>query len=125
MTDPKLSQQVEWFHQFAKQPADQLALQATEENRELFMRFVSTCLPDHNPPEDQSSKEFASAVIQLRGNERRWNQALMSALIQADDLNKSQEWQNAVSMLESFADSCPSKLFREAAQNQACNYKPR
>lgn len=59
MTDSELSQQVEWFHQFAKQPVDQLAQQATEGNRALFMRFVSTCLPDHSPPEDQSSEELA------------------------------------------------------------------
>ena len=124
MTEPELSQQVEWFHQFAKQSVDQLALQATEENRALFVQYASTCLPKHTPPAGQSSEEFARTVVELRENERQWNQALMSALIQADDLYKAQKWQSAVTTLQSFAESCPWKLFEEVARDQARNYKP-
>lgn len=124
MTESELSQQVEWFHEFAKQSVEQLVLQATEENRRLFVQYVCTCLPNHASPEGQSSEEFARTIVELRENERQWNQALMSALIKADDLYKAQEWQSAVTTLKSFAQSCPWKLFEEVAINQACNYKP-
>jgi hypothetical protein len=125
MNDSQLSQQVEWFHQFAKQPLDQLALQATEENRTRFIQYISASLPNHVPPADQSPEEFARTVVDLRENERQWNQALMSALIRADDQYKAQEWKSAVTTLQSFAESCPWKLFEEVALNQSCNYKPR
>lgn len=125
MTESERSQQVEWFHQFAKQPIDQLALQATEENRTLFLQHISASLPNHIPPEDQSPEEFARTVVELRENERQWNQALMSALVRADDQYKAQEWQSAVTTLHSFADSCPWQLFEDVARDQACNYKPR
>jgi hypothetical protein len=124
MIESELSQQTAWFHQFAKQSIDQLTLQATKENRKLFAQYVSTCLPSHTPPEGRSPQEFASTVIELRENESRWNHALMSALIEADDLYKAQEWQSAVTALQSFAESCPWKLFEEVARDQACNYKP-
>ncbi|QTN28327.1 hypothetical protein HZ993_00230 [Rhodoferax sp. AJA081-3] len=124
MTESELSQQVEWFHEFAKQSVEQLVLQATEENRRLFVQYVCTCLPNHSPPEGQSSEEFARTVVELRENERQWNQALMSVLIKADDLYKAQEWQSAVTKLKSFAQSCPWKRFEEIAIDQACNYKP-
>lgn len=124
MTESELSQQVEWFHEFAKQSVGQLVLQATEENRRLFVQYVYTCLPNHAPPEGQSSEEFARTVVELRENERQWNQALMSALIKADDQYKARDRQSAVTTLESFAQSCPWKLFEEVAINQACNYKP-
>ena len=124
MTESELSEQEEWFHQFAKQSVDQLALQANEENRALFMRYVKTSLPNHTPPEGQPPEEFARTVIELRENESQWNHALMSALIKADDLYKSQEWKSAVSTLKSFANSCPWKLFQEVARDQACNYRP-
>lgn len=124
MTESELSQQVEWFHQFSKQPVDQLALQATEENRALFVQYVSTCLPNHTPPEGQSPEEFARDVVDLRENERQWNRALMSALILADDQYKAKKWQSAVATLQSFAESCPWRLFEEVARDQACNYKP-
>ncbi|WP_092130547.1 hypothetical protein [Polaromonas sp. YR568] len=121
--ESKLTRQVEWFHQFAEQSAGQLAAQATEENRALFKQYVIACLPGHDPPEGQSPEEFACNVLELRKNESGWNQALMSALIRADDLYKEQAWQSAVATLQSFAGSCPWKLFSEAARNQACNYK--
>ena len=125
MTKSERSQQVEWFHQFAKHPVDQLALQATEQNRTLFIQYISASLPNHIPPADQAPEEFARTVVELRENERQWNQALMSALIRADDQYKAQEWKSAVTTLKSFAESCPWKLFEEVARDQACNYKPR
>lgn len=124
MTESELSQHTEWFHEFAKQSLDQLALQATEENRALFSQYVNSSLPKHTPPSDQAPEEFAHAVIELRENERQWNQALMSALVRADDHHRAQDWQSAVAALQSFAESCPWKLFAEVAQDQACNYKP-
>ncbi len=124
MAESVFSQQVEWFHQFSKQPVDQLALQATEENRALFVRYVSTSLPNHTPPECQSPEEFARTVVALRENERQWNRALMSALIRADDQWKAKKWESAAATLQSFAESCPWKLFEEVARDQACNYRP-
>jgi hypothetical protein len=122
-SESKLSRQVEWFHQFAEQPADQLAQQATEENRALFARYVSACLLNHTPPGGQSHEEFALAVIELRENERKWNQALMSSLIKADEQYKVRQLQSAITTLQLFADSCPWKLFSEVARNQARSYK--
>lgn len=124
MTESEFPQQVEWFHQFSKQPVDQLALQATEENRALFVRYASTSLPNHTPPECQSPEEFARTVVDLRENERQWNCVLMSALIQADDQYKAQGWQSAMATLHSFAQSCPWKLFEEVAMDQAYSYRP-
>lgn len=125
MTRAELSRQIEWFHQFAKQPIDQLALQATAENRVLFEQFVIASLPNHRPPLGQSAREFADAVVKLRDNERQWNQGLMSAMVAADDLYQSQDRQGAVATLAKFAESCPWHLFHEAALNQADNYRDR
>ena len=126
MTESELSAQTEWFHEFARQSIDQIALQANEGNRSLFMRYATTSLPDHRPPEGQSPEEFARTVHELRENERQWNRALMSALIKSDDLyNKSKDWKGAISVLESFSASCPWELFQEVARDQASNYKPR
>lgn len=124
MTESELSAQTEWFHAFAKQSPDQIALQANEANRSLFSRYATTSLPNHRPPEGQSPEEFARTVHELRENERQWNQALMSALVKSDDLYKSKDHQNAVAVLESFAASCPWQLFQDVARNQASNYKP-
>jgi len=124
MTESELVAQIEWFHQFAALPPDQLALQASEANRSAFANLVRACLPDHGAPEGQSPAEFASTVHAIRENERQWNRALSSALIQADGLHKSQGSQSAISILEAFAESCPWKLFREVARNQARNYSP-
>lgn len=123
MCDSELSEQTEWFHQFAKQPTDQLAIQATDTNRALFKRYVIASLPGHTPPNGQSPEQFARAVVDLRENECKWNQALMSAMIHAEDLYKSHNSQGAVSTLESFADSCPWKLFHDVARNHASNYR--
>ena len=125
MTEAELAAQIEWFHQLAALPPDQLALQASEANRSAFANLVGVCLPDHSAPEGQSPEEFASTVLALRENERQWNRALSSALIQADELHKSQGWQHAVTTLEAFAASCPWKLFREVAGDQAGSYGSR
>ena len=125
MTESELSAQTDWFHQFAEQSVDQLALQANEKNRALFALYVATSLPNHTPPESQPPEEFARTVRELRENESQWNRALMSALIKADDLFKAQEWQSAISTLESFAESCPWKLFQEVARDQSVHYRPR
>ena len=125
MTESELSAQTEWFHEFAKQSTDQIALQASEANRALFERFATSSLPDHRPAEGQSPEEFARTVHELRENERPWNRALMSALIKSDDLYKSKDWKSGISPLESFAESCPWVLFQEVARDQASNYKPR
>ena len=125
MTEAELAAQIEWFHQFAALPPDQLALQASEANRLAFAHLVKVCLPDHNAPEGQSPEEFASTVLALRENERQWNRALSSALIQADELHKSYGWQPAIAKLEAFAESCPWQLFREVARDQAGSYSPR
>lgn len=125
MKEDDLSAQTEWFHQFAKQSVDEIAQQASDENRARFLRYAITSLPNHRPPEGLLPEEFAKLVIDLRENERGWNQALMSALIKAEDLHKSQDSQGAVSLLKEFSDSCPWKLFQEVAQGQAFHYKPR
>jgi hypothetical protein len=122
--ESKLAKQIEWFHQFAAQSLSELASQASDVNCEAFAQLVKTCLPGHSPPEGHSPKEFAATVQELRVNEHQWNQALCSALVQADDLLKSEGWQAAASKLEAFADSCPWKLFREVAIDQAANYSP-
>jgi hypothetical protein len=122
--DSNLAEQVEWFHQFAGQTLSELADQASEINRKAIARLVETCLPGYNAPAGQSPEEFASTVQELRANERQWNQALCAALIQADDLLKSEGSQAAAARLKAFASSCPWKLFREVANNQAANYNP-
>ena len=123
MTESELSAQTEWFHEFAKQSINQIALQANEANRAMFASYVATSLPNHGVPDDQPPEEFARTVHELLENEKQWNRALMSALIKSDDLYKSKDRKSAVSVLESFAASCPWQLFQEVAHDQASNYK--
>ena len=125
MTRAELSKQIEWFHQFAKQTMDRLTLQATEENCLLFEQYVIASLPNHRPPFGQSPEQFADAVVKLRDNERQWNQGLMSAMVAADDLYQSKDWQGAYATLVTFAASCPWQLFRDVALTQADNYQNR
>jgi len=125
MTESDLTAQTNWFHQFAEQPVDELTMQANETNRALLANYVATSLPDHTPPLSLLPEEFARTVRELRENESQWNRALMSALLKADDLFKARESQSAMSTLESFAESCPWKLFQEVARDQAVHYRPR
>lgn len=125
MTEAAFADQIEWFHQFSMLSPDQLAEQSSEANRVAFSKFAKTSLLNCTPPEDQSPPEFAKTVLALRENERQWNQALCSALIRADDLHKSQALESATSLLESFAKSCPWKLFREVAEKQAREFSAR
>lgn len=78
-----LSAQTEWFHEFAKQSVDQIALQANEANRAFFSSYAAISLPNHKPPRGQSPEEFARTVHELRENERQRNHALVSALIES------------------------------------------
>lgn len=123
MSASELSAQTEWFHEFAKQSIDQIALQATEANRNLFSHYAATSLAKHKPPDGLAAEEFAHIVHELRENERRWNRALMSALIESQDLYRSQNQESAVSVLELFAASCPWRLFQQVALDQAYSYK--
>jgi len=125
MSEGRFSQQVEWFHQFAKLSVEQLAQLANEENRSLFLQYVRASLPKHDPPEAQSPDEFAHAVVGLRENERQWNRALMTALVDADDLHNARAAKEAVEKLNAFADSCPWKLFEDVARGQAAKYEAR
>lgn len=125
MSKGRLSQQVEWFHQFAKLSVEQLSQLATEENRSLFLQYVRASLPKHPPPEAQSPADFARAVVALRESERQWNRALMTALIDADDLHNAWASKEAVEKLNAFADSCPWKLFEDVARRQVGEYQAR
>lgn len=119
MTDGDL---MEWFHQFADQSLDEIADQASGENRSRFLSYVTTFLPGHQPPERLPADAFAKAVLELRTNERGWNRALMSALIHADDLYRAGDFQGAASSLEEFSGACPWKLYQQVARNQAARY---
>lgn len=113
---------VDWFHAFAKQSIEQLAQLANEENRSRFLQYVTESLPGHAPPGALPPEDFAQAVVALRDNERTWNQALMAALIDADDLHRNGATQESVEYLKVFADSCPWKRFAEVARRQAAAY---
>jgi hypothetical protein len=81
--EDEVDERFEWFHELAKLPAEELIQQATDLNRAMFRKFVVASLPDHVPLENQSPAEFAATVLELRANERGWNRALGSALIDA------------------------------------------
>jgi len=123
--DEDLSEQTKWFHEFARQPLEEVARQANDENRARFARYATTSLPSYTPPDGLPPEEFAMAVGGLRANEKKWNQALMSALVEADDLHRTQDTRGAVAMLEAFAGACPWSLFKEVAQRQASHYSGR
>jgi hypothetical protein len=125
MADAELAEQVEWFHQIACKTAEQLAVLATHENRARFTRYAKLCLPAHAPPETVPPEEFAACVLNLRENERGWNQALMTALVEADQVYETNESDPAAAALRSFAASCPWLQFQEVARTQACIYEAR
>ncbi|MFH0130042.1 hypothetical protein ACGLHS_07515 [Variovorax sp. VaC1] len=113
--------EIEWFHDLAKLPVEELVQQATDHNRTRFKKFVTASLPDHVPPDNQSPAEFATTVLELRANQRGWNRALGEALIHADDQRSEGNLQAAISALRSFANSCPWKAFGDFAHAQADN----
>jgi len=119
--EDEVDERFEWFHELAKLPVEELIQQATDLNRAMFRKFVVASLPDHVPPENQSPAEFAATVLELRANERGWNRALGSALIDAGDTRSEGNLQAAISNLRSFASSCPWKAYRDIAQIQADN----
>ena len=119
--EDEVDERFEWFHELAKLPVEELIQQATDLNRAMFRKFVVASLPDHVPPENQSHAEFAATVLELRANERGWNRALGSALIDADDTRSEGNLQAAISNLRSFASSCPWKAYRDVAHIQADN----
>ena len=124
MTNSEPSALSEWFHEFAEQPLDQIALHANEMNRALFARHAAISLPNHKPPEAELAEDFAQTVHRLRENERQWNHALMSALISSADMYESKDREGAIATLESFAESCPWRLFQDVARRQRSSYKP-
>jgi len=111
--------EVEWFHDLAKLPVEELVQQATDVNRTRFRKFVTASLPGHVPPDNQPPAEFATTVLELRANQRGWNRALGEALIHADDQRSEGNLQAAISALRSFASSCPWKAFGDIARVQA------
>jgi hypothetical protein len=119
--EDELDEGFEWFHELAKLPVEELIQQATDFNRTMFRKFMIASLPDHVPPENQPPAEFAATVLELRANERGWNQALGRALIDADRTRSEGNLQAAISNLRSFASSCPWKAYRDIAQIQADN----
>ena len=113
--------EIEWFHDLAKLPVEELVQQATDINRRRFKKFVTANLPDHVPPDNQPPAEFATTVLELRANQRGWNRALGEALINAEDQRSEGNLQAAISVLRSFATSCPWKSFGNFARVQADN----
>lgn len=125
MTDEEVSAQFEWFHQLAALPPDELAQQASPANQDAFAAFVLAHLPGNEAPPNRSPEEFVTLILQLRHSEKRWNQALMAALIEADDLFKAGDPSKAASQLQSFADGCPWQTFQQVALDQSSRYMPR
>ncbi len=122
MSDNVSPDLVDWFHAFAKRSVEQLAQLADEEHRSRFRQYVVESLPGHSPPDSLSPDVFAQSVVALRDNERKWNQALMAALTDADDLHRSGATQECVEILRAFAESCPWRRFAEVARRQAAAY---
>ncbi|WP_426390468.1 hypothetical protein [Variovorax sp. R-27] len=121
MSQEAVPNEVEWFHDLAKLPDEELVQQATDVNRTRFKKFVTASLPGHVPPDNQPPAEFATTVLELRANQRGWNRALGEALIHADDQRSEGNLQAAISALRSFASSCPWKTFGDIARVQADN----
>lgn len=114
--------QIQWFHDLAAKSVDKLARSLTHDARESFSAFVSMCLPQHKLPPDLSAQELAEHIHVLRNNERKWNQALMMALIRADDLFKSGSVAEAGRSLDEFAMQCPWAHYQQVARDQQSNY---
>ena len=119
--EDELAEGIGWFHELAKLPIEELIQQATDITRTILKKFVIASLPGHVPPKNQPPAEFAATVLELRANERGWNRALGRALIDADDSRSEGDLQGAISILRSFAHSCPWKTFRDVAHIQADN----
>lgn len=117
-----LDNQIAQFHQLADLPREQLVAEATEHNRAALSALVQACLPDTPALDAMSAEHFADFVLELRDNERMWNQALSQALIHAENLLQSKGAVSAASALRSFAESCPWSPFRDVALNQADSY---
>jgi len=76
----------EWFHELASKGRDSLVREASVANREKLRLHITTSLPGSLPPADSNSERFADYVLEMRANEKAWNQTTMAALIEADDL---------------------------------------
>ena len=113
----------DWFHALSEHPPEALVGLATSENIALLRLHISRCTPDYPLPETIEATDFAEAVITFRENESAWNQAVMAALVKADDLCKAGSISEAFETLQAFAASCPRSLFKEVALNQATHYR--
>lgn len=115
--------QIEWFHRLAALPEGELLALAPTNERENLIGFIRAQIPGTGLPELLEPQAFAEAVTALRANERKWNQALQRALIEADDLVKEHRPAEAKTLLLNFAADCPWTLFKEVAENQASWYQ--
>lgn len=95
---------------------------ASPANLDRLRAHVAVSLPGTSPPHDLDEERFADVVLQLRENEKGWNQATMAALIKADDLFNQGRASDARSELRRFAATCPWSTFKEVALDQATNY---
>ena len=121
--DRSLDQQIEWFHELAALTHDQLfASGAVASNQMALADLHARCLPDEPQLKPTSPKVFANYVRLLRQNEREWNDALCSAISDAEELNTSMGATHAANKLHAFAHSCPWIPFRKVAENQARAY---
>jgi hypothetical protein len=123
MTLESPDDQTEWFHRLAALPEEELRALAPTSERENLIGFIRAQLPGTSLPELVEPQAFAEAVTTLRANERKWNQALQRALIEADDLAKERRRAEAKELLVNFASGCPWALFKEVAENQASWYQ--
>jgi hypothetical protein len=123
MTPESPDDQIEWFHTLAALPEEELRALAPTSERESFIAFIRAQLPGTSLPQLEEPQAFAAAVTTLRANERRWNQALSRALIEADDLARERRRMEARELLLNFASGCPWALFKEVAENQASWYQ--
>jgi hypothetical protein len=123
MTPESPDDHIEWFHMLAALPEEELRALAPTSARENLIGFIRAQLPGTTLPELVEPQAFAEAVTALRANERKWNQSLQRALIEADDLARERRRTEAKELLVNFASGCPWALFKEVAENQASWYQ--
>jgi hypothetical protein len=112
-------EQVEWFHNLTRTVGNGTPNAATAELVAQLADFVAQHLPGHTLPPAPTEAEFVESVHTLRESERSWNQALMNAIIEANDRAKLGSPQEAAKDLRAFASQCPWALFAEVATRQA------
>ncbi len=102
---------IEWFSDLASSPDVAARFDSTESAR--LNEFVAVELVDCSLPTISTAQDFESAIKILSQNKRNWSNRLSRLII---ELHAPTDAEAARDELRQFAEGCPWRYLREAAQ---------